>query len=301
MRVNSIQKMIRDICEEEGISFHLVSKDWIIVLEKDSKTRFVAGYKFGVNDHALGLVCDDKYAIYDVLSLYHIPVAEHFIVFRNYDFNKVFSYASKYHNNLVVKVNDGTCGNGMYHVTDTNDLFKRIDELLSSSFSISLSPYYEIKTEYRSIIYHDSIEVFYGKKKPSVVGDGIHTIYELLVEFNANYFSKIEKNEKLDKVLPKGEVYEYGWQHNLSKGAMPYYVEDEKLKERVQSLALRTAHQLGLSFASVDIIELQSGELMVLEVNSGVMMNNFSHIMDNGENIAKEIYRKVILDMFEEK
>ena len=66
--MNKVQKMIYEICREKGISFSLVSKDWIMILEKDHKVRYLCGYKFGLNDHAIGNVCDDKYALYEVLN-----------------------------------------------------------------------------------------------------------------------------------------------------------------------------------------------------------------------------------------
>jgi len=292
------QKLIKTICDEENIKFKLVSKDWIMILEKDNKTRYITGYKFESNNHALGLICDDKYALYEVLSHFNIKVAEHYIVFKNYDRNKIIEYASKYNYHLVVKINEGTCGNDMYQVTNEEELFKMIDKLLVKAFSISLSPFYDIKNEYRSIIYKGNIELFYGKKRPIVIGNGKSTVYELLLEFNNNYFSKIKDHSNLDYILEKDKIYEYGWQHNLSKGAIPFYVEDNDIKSKIQNLALEVANKLNLNFVSVDIIELTNNNIMVLEINSGVMMENFMKIMDNGENISKEIYRKVISDLF---
>ena len=297
--MNDMQKLLKEICDEEQIQFNLVSKNWIMILEKDNKTRYIAGYKFGLNNHALGLVCDDKYALYDVLCQLNLPVAEYYIVFHNYDKNKIKEYAKKYNNHIVVKVNEGTCGNDMYQVHTEKELFERIDELLIKSYSISLSPFYEIKNEYRSIIFNNQIELFYGKKRPIVVGNGINTIYELLCDFNPHYFKKIKDHTNLDQILEKGQVYEYGWQHNLSKGAIPFDPEENEIKEKVQALALKVAKKLELKFASVDIIELQNGDIMVLEVNSGVMMENYAKIMNNGRETVKEIYRKAILSLFE--
>ena len=299
--MNEMQKLIEEICMEEDISFHLVSKNWIMILEKNDKTRLIAGYKFGLNDHALGLVCDDKYAMYDVLKNYHLPVAEHYIIFPNYSEEQVEEYAKKYQYHLVVKPNEGTCGKDTYQVHTKEELFEKIDKTLKKSYSISISPFYEIKNEYRSIIYKDKIELFYGKQRPIVEGDGEKTIYELLCDFNPKYFEKKKEDENLKRILEKGEIYEYGWQHNLSRGAIPFYVEENETKQKIEELALKVAKRLNIKFASIDIIELTNGEIMVLEINSGVMMENFAKIMENGKEIAKKIYRKAILDLFEEK
>ena len=294
--MNDMQSLIKEICDEKGISFNLISKDWIMVLRKDNIIRYITGYKFDLNNHASGLICDDKYALYDNFKLLGIPVVEHFIIHIDYNKNDIINLFNKY-KKLVVKTNTGTCGNNMFVVNNINDLFNHIDKLLISNYSISISPYYNIKNEYRSIILNDKVEVFYGKKRPIVIGDGVHSIYKLLMEFNSNYFKNI-KDFTLDKVLPKEEEYEYNWQHNLSKGAVPFEVEDNNLKEKVQELALLSFKKLNLKFASVDIVELETGKLLVLEINSGVMMDNFSKLFKDGRNITKNLYTKVIEEMF---
>ncbi len=296
--MNSLQKLLYDICQNKNINFELVSKNWIAVLQKDNKVRYIAGYKFPLNNHASALVCDDKYALYDVLKKFNIPVAEHHILFNNYNKEEVISYAKKYNFNIVVKSNIGTCGNNMYHTLNEKDLFKHIDELLLKNYSISISPYYEIKNEYRSIILNDKIEVFYGKEKPIVIGDGKKTIYELLLEFNNYYFSKIKPSPKLNRVLNKDEIYEYNWQFNLSKGSRPFLEVNNTLKSNIEKLALEVFKLLNLKFVSIDIIELVSGELLVLEANSGVMMENFIELIPNGKEIATSLYSKVIDEMF---
>ena len=70
---NTIKKMFKEICNELGIKCTLLSKDWIFMLEKDDKRKFLAGYKSSLNDHALGMVLDDKYALFEVLKTLDIP------------------------------------------------------------------------------------------------------------------------------------------------------------------------------------------------------------------------------------
>ena len=296
--MNNVQKIVKEICSELNIKFSLVSQDWIMVLEKDDKVKYVVGYKFPLNDQATGRVCDDKYALYEVLTKYGIPIIEHKIVHKNYDRNVIIDYCNKYNNDMVIKTNLGTCGSGVFHKNNIEDIFNIMDELLIDNYSISLCPYYDIKTEYRSIVLNDNIELVYGKKKPIVIGNGKNTIYELLLEFNRSYFDKIECDDKLNRVLNKDEVFEYNWQFNLSKGAMPFLLDDKDKEYRIRDMALSVSKVLGIKFASVDIIELNNGELLVLETNSGVMMSNFSVNLSNGKDIAKDIYTKVVKEMF---
>lgn len=296
--MNNVQKIIKEICDELNIKFSLISQNWIMVLEKDEKIKYVVGYKFPLNDQATGRVCDDKYALYEVLTKFNIPIIEHKIIHKNYNRDNIIEYCNKYNNDMVIKTNLGTCGSGVFHKTNIDEIFGVMDDLLVDNYSISLCPYYDIKTEYRSIVLNDNVELVYGKIKPIVVGDGKKTIYELLLEFNRNYFSNVCCDEKLSRVLLKDEVYEYNWQFNLSKGAMPFLLEDKDKENEIRKMALNVSKVLGVNFASVDIIELSNGDLLVLEVNSGVMMSNFSVNLSNGKDIAKEIYTKVVNEMF---
>lgn len=296
--MNYIQSVIKEICDSKNIKFNLVSKDWIMILEKESKIRYIVGYKFDLNNHAVGEICDDKYALFDTLKHFDIPVADYFILFKNYDKNTVLDYFKNNNYDVVVKSNTGTCGNDMYHIKNETELFESINKLLSKNFSISISPYYNIKCEYRTIVLNGKVLLFYGKKKPIVIGNGKETIYELLCKFNKQYFEKIEEKEELTRILDNNEIYQYNWQFNLSKGASAFYVEDEKLKNKVCELALRTAEILNLKFASIDIIELDTKEILVLEANSGVMMENISKILPDGKLITKKIYEEVVEEMF---
>lgn len=233
-----------------------------------------------------------------MIKQFDIPIVEHFIVFKNYDKDKIKEYCRKYNFNMVVKNNIGTCGNDMYHIVEPKNLFDRLDKLLNKNYSVSLQPYYDIKTEYRIIILNDQIKLVYGKKRPVVIGDGKRTIYELLCDFNKNYFENISNKENLKRVLKVNEQYEYNWQFNLSKGAMPFFVEDKIKEKNLSKMAKNISNILGISFASIDIVELNDNSLLLLEVNSGVMMDNFSKNLENGNLIAKSIYSDVIDEMF---
>ena len=296
--MNYVQEIIKEICEEKNIEFNLVSKDWIMILKKDDKIRSISGYKFCLNNHSSGIICDDKYALYDTLKLLNIPVAEHKIVFRGYNKEEIINFFQKNNNDIVVKDNKGTCGLNVYHVTTIEELFKYLDLLLVDNSSISLCPFYKIKNEYRTIILNNDIELFYGKQRPIVYGDGKKSIKELLCEFNYNYFSKID-DKKLDAILEKNEEYIYNWQHNLSRGAIPFEETDENLKNKIQTLAKKAFNALDLKFASIDIIELESNEILILEINSGVMIDKYAQFVKNGEKICKNIYSKAIDSMFE--
>ncbi|MBR6948672.1 MAG: hypothetical protein IKH54_00625 [Bacilli bacterium] len=304
---NIIHKVIKEICEEEKIEFKLLSRDWIIRLKKDNKERFISGYKFDLNSHALGEILDDKYGLYEVLREDNIPIIDHNILYskdNNNDFaigyndiNKVKEFFYNNNQSIVIKPNKGTCGNGVYHITNINDIEPLVQKLHKDNYSISYCPYYDIEKEYRIIVLNNQIKLIYQKNKPVVIGDGIKTIKELLLDFNYNYFKNIEFDNTYNRVLEKDEIFEYNWKFNLSTGATAQILNNKEVEENLKRIVEQVLSKLEIKFASIDIIKTNDNKYLVMEINSGVMMKNIYYLLD--KKIVKDIYKEAIKTLFE--
>ena len=66
-------------------------------------------------------------------------------------------------------------------------------------------------------------------------------------------------------------------------------------------MAYNAAKAINISFASIDILKDEQGQLQVLEINAGVAMDQFIQKYPDGENIAFSIYEKALLAMFNEQ
>lgn len=55
---------------------------------------------------------------------------------------------------------------------------------------------------------------------------------------------------------------------------------------------------IDLKFVSIDIVKLTNNQYMVMEINSGVMMENLVKLQDDGIQIAKSVYGEAIDLMF---
>ena len=305
---NTVKRMFNEISNELGIKCSLLSKDWIFMLERNGITRFLAGYKSSLNDHALGMVVDDKYALYDVLRCKNIPVAEYNIVYgennkEDYASNcNSFSYVRDYflgHNNeVVLKPNDGTCGRDVYKVVDINRLEELYNKLTRKYYSINIGPYYHIVNEYRFIVFNNEVRIAYKKNKPVVYGDGISSIRDLLLKFNNRFFKDKLNDSVYDRVLNKGEEFEYSWKFNLSQGAIASEITDRDLYIKLENIALNASSSVGLNFGSVDIIVTEEGQALILEMNSGVMVDNYIEQFRDGYEKAKRLYKDVIEEIF---
>lgn len=292
--------IIKEISNEENIQVTFLSSKWVIKLEKNNLVKYIYGYKFPLNDHSVGSILDDKSLFYDVLINNSIPVIEHFVIYKDYDKETVCAYFKKNNNTLIVKGNVGTCGNEVYKVDNINDLFNTINELFKSQYSISLCPFYDIKCEYRLIILNKKVELIYAKTKQIVIGNGHSTLQELAIKYNKDYYSNHEIFNK-DKVLNKNELYLLNFKFNLSNGCRMSFDIDNEIKDKLKEISNKIINVIDINFGSIDII-LSDNNLLVMEANSGVMMNNL--IKQNGidgHNIAKEIYKKAIKSMWEMK
>jgi glutathione synthase/RimK-type ligase-like ATP-grasp enzyme len=68
----------------------------------------------------------------------------------------------------------------------------------------------------------------------------------------------------------------------------------------VKELAKRAGQVTNVKFATIDISKKTTGELFVMEINGSVCMSKFIEQAENGKEIAKEIYKKAIVQMFNE-
>lgn len=309
--MKNLQRIIKQIALENNLSYEVLSCDLIIKLTKDNKIRYINGYKFGLNSHSLGLILDDKYATYELLNSLGISVCKHHILFRptnhnsyakNYNsFDYCYDLFLKYNKNVILKVNNGTCGDGVYHITTKKELKKIYNHLLKYNFSISLCPHYDIKNEYRVILLNNEIKIMYGKINPVVIGNGKDKLIDLLKDFNINYFgykTNLKKNINYNKVLKKDEKFIYDFKYNLSKGSIITEDIDKETKSIISKMAKDVSKKINLGFGSIDIIKTNDDKYYVLEINSGVMIENYIKLTSDGFKKAKKVYEEAVLEMF---
>ena len=300
------RKLIEEICQEENIDYKLISKEWVMILTKNDVTKCISGYRFSLNDHALGSVIDDKYAFYDLCKIKKLPIIEHQILFNpnsklgNNTTNLIDKYFIDYNKNVVIKPNMGTEGTDVYHITNREELHKVVTKLFETNFSISICPFYQIDNEYRVVVLNNKVKLIFEKSKPVVVGNGINTVKELLVELNPYYFNNLKLDNSYNEILNKNEIFEYDWRFNLSKGAIAKLVKDEILYKKLSEFALNVCHKINGKFLSIDIIKCNDN-FYLMEANSGVCINKVCNFIDKDLKITKEIYREAILQMFKQK
>ncbi len=306
-------QILRQIAKEKKIKMTTFSQDWIIRLEKKGQVRYIYGYDFGLNSAVTQLIAKDKSAVSDLLEFNHIPHVEHrlFLHPRQAEYissagnwTNILKFARKHHFNLVCKPNQGAGGYGIFHTQDCLSLEKAVHELFTTNRAISLSPFYDIKNEYRVYVLKNNCQLIYCKTRPSIIGNGRLSIAELIMAKSKQELApEVVKQavqtyaDCLDQIPKSGDSLNLVWKHNLGQGALPEIITNPALLTRLKKLALACAQALNLSFAAVDIIKTDN-KYLVLEVNSGIMMESFAMLSPQNYAIAKSVYTKAIDLMF---
>lgn len=304
-------KIIKELCKEFQINIESKSREWILKLTKGENVKYIIGKKFPLNSESSGAIVSDKYATFEILDSFNVPTIKHTLLFnpkirKEYlskkENSEIISEEFSRYNKLVVKPNFGSEGKDVLLCTSLEDTEIAVDKLFESNSSISICPYYDIKTEYRTFYLDGRILLIYGKTKPFVVGNGKSNLRELIEKLNLPRKSVVRENlEALDlNMIPQiGEKVEISWKHNLSGGATAKLLEDGPLYEKVEKIALSAGKAADVRFVTIDIINTNTDELYVMEINSGVTADIFAEIVENGYEIAKNVYREAIKTMFE--
>ncbi|MGB1206593.1 MAG: ATP-grasp domain-containing protein [Chitinophagales bacterium] len=302
-------QMISEIATENDIKIRRLSHDWIIQLSKNGKQAHILGYNFEINTATAQLIANDKSATSDLLAVNNVPSVEHKLFLNRSDYIgengnwiNIIDYAKVFDYQLVAKATKGTGGNNVFKIHSASELEKAVQKLFVKSYSLCLSPLYAIKNEYRIIVLEQNVELIYKKQIPYIVGNGENTILELLLEkFKnseisndiINFATQFDTNN----ILAKNEKLLLNWKHNLGKGAMPKFIEEESLKNKLADLAKKATKAIQINFASVDIIETNDNQFLVLEINSGIMIENFVRTLPHKYEFIKSIYRKAVFRM----
>jgi glutathione synthase/RimK-type ligase-like ATP-grasp enzyme len=312
-----LTKILREVCEEQGVAVRAFSADWIFHLSRADTVRYVFGYDFDLNPCTAQLIAKDKSATSDILGLKQIPRVEHQLFHKpemkayiphTGNWQAILAYAQGHGFDVVCKPNSGTGGADVLRARNVVDLEQVVHALFAKYRSICLSPFAAIEQEYRVIILRSECVLSYLKLRPSIIGDGVKTKCDLIADFirsaqGSTVEWPLEKDEDdsgltLNDVVPAGIRIHLSWRHNLGQGSTLRLVgPDTRSDLGLDQLALRAARAIGLQVGAVDLVQTTEG-LQVLEINSGLMMERFARLAADGYRSAKWVYSRIISEMF---
>lgn len=299
--MSEFNNIIKEICNELDIKLTFLSDNWVMILEKDNKIKYIEGNHFSINNQTIGNIMDDKGLFYDLMIYKNYPIIKHKVIFKETNKEEIINYFNENNQEIIVKANIGSCGKEVFLVNNQDELLNLTSKLFINQYSLSLCPYYDILHEYRAIILNGECKLIYGKRRPLVIGNGKSSLLELAKNFNNEYFSKIENQTfDINYIPKKDEEVLLNFQFNLSKGSISFLEIDSNLKDKIINLAKNVANDLDIKFASIDIIETINHELLIMEANSGVTISKFINQHKGGYNITYNIYKDAIIEMLKE-
>jgi glutathione synthase/RimK-type ligase-like ATP-grasp enzyme len=211
---------------------------------------------------------------------------------------------------VVVKNNHGQGGEGVYLVENEHQLVHRVTQMFTKYRGVAVSALFDAPYEYRLVVLQGRVLLCFKKIRAKIEGDGKSTLAELafgpggpmaLIADNKKESWLLQMEDKAHQVIPAGEAAPLEWRHNLAFGAQPEVITpDNILYTTLADIAIRAAKAINLGFCTVDILQSLSGELKVLEVNSGVSVEKFAEALgEEGAAIAKGVYQAALKALVE--
>jgi hypothetical protein len=278
-------------CAEYGLTFADLDGGTGLVVGVASGTKsihFGAGRCawYPQNNATAATLASDKYFTNTILA--HAGVAtlggDYFFLHERHRAHRVsgheiddaLNYFKKLGGHAFVKPLNGSRGDFAVAIADETTLVRYIGEVSRYYDSILIQPVVS-GIEYRVFLLDDDVLYSARKYPPFVLGDGVHSIRDLLVEHNkalqARGLSPVSADDTrdaaLDQVLPKGARWDIPGRMNLSAGGT--MVLETPASDAVSALARAAVRALGLRVAAVDLftdIEGEAGATAVIEVNS---------------------------------
>lgn len=304
-------KIIKKICNKHSINIQSFQDETILRLSKNNEVHFIWSRRFELNSSIASRIADNKFATYTVLNAFNIPVVkciklpridtEEYKNLKKGCFELCHEMFNKY-SSIVLKPNNSFEGTDVYKCSCIKE-FEQIYQLINNKYKyLVISPYINANAEYRVIYLNGKTLFVYQKEKPYIKTDGKSTVLELLINNGCN-ITQVDQAmlEDIYKIHPNNNKLQINWKFNLTQGANCIPVNDRILLSKIYELAYNAAKAINISFASIDILKDEQGQLQVLEINAGVAMDQFIQKYPDGENIAFSIYEKALLAMFNEQ
>jgi|SRR5579864_4219604 len=285
---------VRKYCAGHGIALEVRSNGWLMMMQRGARRHLAFGYDIGLNSAVAHRIANDKAATSEALALSGIACVPH-ALFLNPRLNAhlppagswqaMLALLTQHPAGLVVKPNEGTSGRSVFLATSKPKLELAVQKIFASHGSLAISPFLDIEDEVRVVLLDDTPIVVYSKDRPKIVGDGKHSLLELAIaampaeQRSAVVSGMVDDLDRdaLDAIVPAGARRVLNWRHNLDSGSRPVLLQQGEIREACAALAAKAAHAIGIRFGSIDVVNVD-GRWLVLEINSGVMMEALSRL-----------------------
>ncbi len=210
--------------------------------------------------------------------------------------------------NIVVKPTRGSGGKGITILPHSTEELKKAYEYAASFEKGVLVESFAKGENYRIVTLKNKVLAVIHRKPAHVVGDGTHTIHELIEITNQKHRAKKlsiikvspdteillkEQGYTFESIPSKGKTVYLHRTSNLSQGGT---VEDAKgvLHPKYHEIAIEAAKAIGLNYAAVDLIiedPKDPGKYVINELNHSPGLR--IPYLATGENIGVRVLKEI--------
>ncbi len=292
---------------------------------KDGRVFFFHSTKFDINGLGASEIAKDKgYAAYFMSQLgYPVPEGEAFyskewcrVVKSDKDAARALKYARKIGFPLIVKPNSQSQGKGVEKVYSEKALKVALAYIFDGiKDKVALVQKIVNGSDYRIVVLDEEVLCVYLRRPLSVLGDGTHTINELLSlkqqEFVARgrdtvisltdprIARRLDRNNlRLTSVLKNGEYARLLDNANLSSGGESSDVT-EAVHQSWKDMAIKLTQDMGLRYCGVDVmtaspINEKINNYTIIEINSAPGLDYYAQGGNKQKQIVRKLYRKLL-------
>ncbi len=239
--VRNFVKIIQEIAVKYGWNCETASKNWLIRLKGHRVEKLIYGFDIGLNSSATAKFCDDKASTSTALGT--IPHIDHQLFLKPTKgvypqesqhgiWPKIFEYGSAHGFNLVVKPKAESGGKDVFHTKTAQELENAGQQLFEKYSDLCVSPFFEIKHEYRLVMLNGQPQLIIKKIRPHLIGDGVSNLLKLTSDYaslsgknSLKNFGEMTANLPHDMIPAEGELVYLTWKHNLCNGASAEFIE----------------------------------------------------------------------------
>lgn len=281
---------------KRGISFDFLDREEnFILLQKGEKKEYIKqATKTSLDSYSTVLIMENKVVTKKVLKKYGIRVPEG-RVYRNLDLalDDYWTYRNK---PIVIKPKSTNFGLGITIFArdfSQEDYQKAFEMAFEHDQTVLLEEFITGK-EYRFLVMGDEVVGILHRVPANVVGDGIHTIEQLVHEKNKDplrgkgYKTPLERIElgEVEKMFLKhqskhitdiptiGEVVYLRENSNISTGGDSIDFTDE-IPDSYKNIAIQSAKAAGATFCGVDMM-IEDIEKEATNMNYSIIEINFN-------------------------
>ena len=310
---------IADAAVARGIPISRMTEGSMVRLGWGSKQRRIQAAEMDVTSAIAESIAQDKELTKKLLAAAGVPVPQGRGV---KDVEDAWNVALEIGLPVVVKPQDGNQGKGVTVNITTREQLERAYAVASEFRDDVMVERYMPGNDFRLLVVGDKLVAAARRDPPRVVGDGEHTIAELVDEVNkdprrgsghATSLTKIRFDDiaraclatqgfTAESVPPKGQPVNLRNNANLSTGGSATDVTDDVHPE-VAARAVDAAHMVGLDICGVDLvcdsilhpIEDQGGGIVEVNAAPGLRMH-LSPSFGKGRAVGEAIISAMFQD-----